>query len=125
MTLKLNEVITKSPIYDFIKLNSIKLIYVHITFSAKLHALLNSSHLASQPPPQLSKPVLSTGNTWDINDEGQSEDSRRSNAAQPPPAHQQARAPAIPFDLKYTVPGKPTIIPGTSSTLTPIDLSAG
>lgn len=79
--------------------------------------------MSSQPPPQLTKPILSSGTSWEINEDS-AEDSRRSNRA-PPPAHQQTRAPAIPFDLKYTVPGKPTIIPGTSSTLTPIDLSAG
>ena len=68
---------------------------------------------------------MSGSNTWEINDESQSEESRRSTPVQPPPAHQQTRTPNIPFDLKYTVPGKPTVIPGTSSTLTPIDLSAG
>lgn len=88
------------------------------TERAKLHALLNSTHLTSQPPSQLSKPALSN---WDINDD--SDDTRRSS--QPPPAHQQTRVPTIPFDLKYTIPGKPTVIPGTSSTLTPIDLSSG
>lgn len=81
--------------------------------------------MASQPPPQLSKPVLSSSSAWDMNEDLPSDESRRSTASQPPPAHQQARAPAIPFDLKYTIPGKPTIIPGTSSTLTPIDLSSG
>lgn len=80
--------------------------------------------MTSQPPPQLSKPILSSGTSWEINEESQTDDSRRSTRA-PPPAHQQTRVPTIPFDLKYTVPGKPTIIPGTSSTLTPIDLSAG
>ena len=94
------------------------------TERAKLHALLNSSHMTSQPPTALSKPILSSSN-WEANDESQSEESRRSTPVQPPPAHQQTRAPAIPFDLKYTVPGKTTVIPGTSSTLTPIDLSAG
>lgn len=97
-----------------------------VLFLAKLHALLNSSHTTAQPPAALSKPVVISGsNTWEINDESQSEESRRSTPVQPPPAHQQARTPSIPFDLKYTVPGKPTVIPGTSSTLTPIDLSAG
>lgn len=81
--------------------------------------------MTTPPPQQLSKPVLTSGTTWEVSEETQTEDSRRPTANQPPPAHQQARAPAIPFDLKYTVPGKPTIIPGTSSTLTPIDLSSG
>uniref|UniRef100_A0A0C9QNG6 Chd7_2 protein n=1 Tax=Fopius arisanus TaxID=64838 RepID=A0A0C9QNG6_9HYME len=91
------------------------------TERAKLHALLNSSHMTSQPPQALSKPSVLSG-SWDLTEESQSEDSRRSTP-QPPPAHQQTRNSA--FDLKYTVPGKTTIIPGTSSTLTPIDLSAG
>ena len=95
------------------------------TERAKLHALLNSSHMTSQPPTALSKPTILSGSNWEANEESQSEESRRSTPVQPPPAHQQARTPAIPFDLKYTVPGKTTVIPGTSSTLTPIDLSAG
>jgi len=102
--------------------------YLHliIYFAAKLHALLNSSHLSTPSPAPLSKPIVLSGtNTWEINDESQSEESRRSTPVQPPPAHQQTRTPSIPFDLKYTVPGKTTVIPGTSSTLTPIDLSAG
>lgn len=78
-----------------------------------------------QPPSGLSKPaVLSNSSSWDVNEESQSEESR-STPVQPPPAHQQARTPSAPYDFKYTVPGKTTIIPGTSSTLTPIDLSAG
>ncbi|CAG2056657.1 unnamed protein product [Timema podura] len=50
---------------------------------------------------------------------------------QPPPAHQQSQCPRVlsmPFDLKYHSSPKnmgPTVIPGTSSTLTPIDLSSG
>ena len=94
-------------------------------FSAKLHALLNSSHMTPQPPPTLGKPSVHSGSSWEINEESQTDDSRRSTPMQPPPAHQQARTPNMPFDLKYTVPGKTTIIPGTSSTLTPIDLSSG
>lgn len=94
-------------------------------FTAKLHALLNSSHITPQPPTTLTKPTVLSGSNWEVNEEPQSEEPRRPTPAQPPPAHQQARTPSIPFDLKYTVPGKPTIIPGTSSTLTPIDLSAG
>lgn len=95
------------------------------TERAKLHALLNSSHMTSQPPIVLSKPTILSGSNWEANEESQSEESRRSTPVQPPPAHQQTRNQAIPFDLKYTLPGKTTVIPGTSSTLTPIDLSAG
>lgn len=95
------------------------------TERAKLHALLNSSHMTSQPPVPLTKPPILSAQNWETNDESQSEESRRSTPVQPPPAHQQTRTPAIPFDLKYTLPGKTTVIPGTSSTLTPIDLSAG
>lgn len=76
--------------------------------------------MSAQAPPQLSKPMLSSGG-WDTKEDANS----RRSTAQPPPAHQHARTPAMPFDLKYTVPGKTTIIPGTSSTLTPIDLSSG
>lgn len=96
------------------------------TERAKLHALLNSSHMTTQPPVPLTKPPILSGNAnWEANEESQSEESRRSTPVQPPPAHQQTRTPAIPFDLKYTLQGKTTVIPGTSSTLTPIDLSAG
>lgn len=95
------------------------------TERAKLHALLNSSHGLQNP---LSKQL----SPWDNDD---SEDSRRSTPVsqqmlQPPPAHQQTtRHTSIPFDLKYHVPpktiGQTTVIPGTNSTLTPIDLSSG
>lgn len=95
------------------------------TERAKLHALLNSSHMASS----LSK----HGMSWDNDD---SEDSRRSTPSnlQPPPAHQQASRLSLtslkmPYDLPYHTPpaktiGQTTVIPGTSSTLTPIDLSS-
>lgn len=99
------------------------------TERAKLHALLNSAHSGSLLNP-LSKP----GTSWDNDD---SEDSRRSTPSaqgnlQPPPAHQNApRVLSMPYDLKYhintKIPGQigaSTIIPGTSSTLTPIDLSS-
>lgn len=92
------------------------------TERAKLHALLNSSH--SGLPNPLTKPGMS----WDNDD---SEDSRRSTPIaqplQPPPAHQGARVPSMPYDLKYHPPktiGQTSVIPGTSSTLTPIDLSS-
>ena len=83
------------------------------TERAKLHALLNSTQ----------SPLSQQKSNW--NDE-ESNESRRSSASgaalQPPPAHQ------------YQPPGrtsnaasnyhKATVIPGTSSTLTPIDLSS-
>lgn len=96
------------------------------TERAKLHALLNSSHTATSK------------SQWDDD----SEDSRRSTpqgALQPPPAHQHRTSTlnmgmtSMPFDFtsKYqqslttkTI-GQTTVIPGTSSTLTPIDLSSG
>lgn len=97
------------------------------TERAKLHALLNSSHMAS--------PLPKHGMSWDNED---SEDSRRSTpvstALQPPPAHQQTSRMnmtnlKMPYDLQYSAPvaktiGQTTVIPGTSSTLTPIDLSS-
>lgn len=84
------------------------------TERAKLHALLNSTQ----------SPLSQQKSNW--NDD-ESNESRRSSASsgaalQPPPAHQ------------YQPPGrtsnaasnyhKATVIPGTSSTLTPIDLSS-
>ncbi|XP_031342134.1 chromodomain-helicase-DNA-binding protein 7 isoform X2 [Photinus pyralis] len=94
------------------------------TERAKLHALLNSSH--GMLPNPLPKPNTS----WDNDD---SEDSRRSTpvtqSLQPPPAHQQTgRLLTMPYELKYHAPktiGQTSVIPGTSSTLTPIDLSSG
>ena len=94
------------------------------TERAKLHALLNSTHGLSNPMSKLPG--------WENED---SEDSRRSTPVQlqvlqPPPAHQQttSRLLNMPYDLKYpgakTI-GQTTVIPGTSSTLTPIDLSSG
>lgn len=97
------------------------------TERAKLHALLNSSHMAN--------PIPKHGMSWDNDD---SEDSRRStpvsNTLQPPPAHQQTSRLnmtnlKMPYDMQYPTPvaktiGQTTVIPGTSSTLTPIDLSS-
>lgn len=95
------------------------------TERAKLQALLNNT-------PVLSNPLIKHGMSWDDND---SEDSRRSTPVtgttlQPPPAHQQTtRLLNMPYDLKYHASpktiGQTTVIPGTSSTLTPIDLSSG
>lgn len=95
------------------------------TERAKLQALLNNT-------PVLTNPLMKHGMSWEDND---SEDSRRSTPVtgatlQPPPAHQQTtRLLNMPYDLKYhsspkTI-GQTTVIPGTSSTLTPIDLSSG
>lgn len=97
------------------------------TERAKLQALLNNT-------PVLSNPMVKHGMSWENDD---SEDSRRStpvqqSALQPPPAHQQAsRVLNMGYDMKYhhtptpkTI-GQTTVIPGTSSTLTPIDLSSG
>uniref|UniRef100_A0A6P7GKH5 Chromodomain-helicase-DNA-binding protein 6 isoform X2 n=1 Tax=Diabrotica virgifera virgifera TaxID=50390 RepID=A0A6P7GKH5_DIAVI len=100
------------------------------TERAKLHALLNSSHMTNPLPAK-------HGMTWDNED---SEESRRSTPVQqqtnlqPPPAHQQAPRVSMttlkmPYDLQYHPPvaktiGQTTVIPGTSSTLTPIDLSS-
>ncbi|XP_057666138.1 chromodomain-helicase-DNA-binding protein 7 isoform X2 [Diorhabda carinulata] len=99
------------------------------TERAKLHALLNSSHVTNPLP---SKHQL----TWENED---SEESRRSTPVpqsnlQPPPAHQQTSRMNLstlkmPYDLQYHPPvaktiGQTTVIPGTSSTLTPIDLSS-
>lgn len=102
------------------------------TERAKLHALLNSTHMTN--------PLPKHGMTWDNDD---SEDSRRSTPVpttlQPPPAHQQTAHQQtsrhnmsnikMPYDLQYSNPvsktiGQTTVIPGTSSTLTPIDLSS-
>lgn len=95
------------------------------TERAKLQALLNNT-------PVLSNPLMKHGMSWDNDD---SEDSRRSTpvtapSLQPPPAHQQTtRLLNMPYDLKYHASpktiGQTTVIPGTSSTLTPIDLSSG
>lgn len=95
------------------------------TERAKLQALLNNT-------PVLSNPLMKHNMSWENDD---SEDSRRSTPVttatlQPPPAHQQTtRLLNMPYDLKYhsspkTI-GQTTVIPGTSSTLTPIDLSSG
>lgn len=130
-----SEVITITTDHCIPRHNSSKKRKRHIaidveTERAKLHALLNSAHSGSLPNP-LTKP----GTSWDNED---SEDSRRSTPItqgnlQPPPAHQNApRVLSMPYDLKYHVPpkipgqiGASTVIPGTSSTLTPIDLSSG
>ncbi|GAB0094499.1 chromodomain-helicase-DNA-binding protein 7 isoform X1 [Sergentomyia squamirostris] len=79
------------------------------TERAKLHALLNNT----QNPAAVQK------SSWA---EDESSDSRRGSSSmslQPPPAHQ--HTPLSRPTMSYN---KPTVIPGTSSTLTPIDLSS-
>lgn len=74
------------------------------TERAKLHALLNNTN-----------PLGGQKSNWSEEDQ---EHGRRSGGSglQPPPAHQ-----ANPRGMSQY---KPTVIPGTSSTLTPIDLSS-
>lgn len=126
-----SEVITITTDHCIPRINSNKKRKRHIaidveTERAKLHALLNSAHVS-----QLTNPMGKSTPSWDNDD---SEESRRStpvaqNMLQPPPAHQNTpRVLSMPYDLKYHMPSKPgtsTVIPGTSSTLTPIDLSSG
>lgn len=61
-----------------------------------------------------------SGLSWNDDDivDARRSSSSNSNALQPPPAHQ--HGPRNP--MSYS---KPQLIPGTSSTLTPIDLSSG
>lgn len=105
------------------------------TERAKLQALLNNTPVLSSNPSLMKHGMSAAAAAWDNDD---SEDSRRSTpvtaqtSLQPPPAHQQqtTRLLNMPYDLKYhhaspkTI-GQTTVIPGTSSTLTPIDLSSG
>lgn len=83
------------------------------TERAKLHALLNSS-----------APMGNQKSGWTNNDDEKPEISSRRSAAggsslQPPPAHQHQQ------NTRSNISSyKPTVIPGTSSTLTPIDLSS-
>lgn len=83
------------------------------TERAKLHALLNSS-----------APMGNQKSGWSNNDDEKPEISSRRAAAggsslQPPPAHQHQQ------NTRSNISSyKPTVIPGTSSTLTPIDLSS-
>ncbi|XP_055681908.1 uncharacterized protein LOC129789277 isoform X4 [Lutzomyia longipalpis] len=80
------------------------------TERAKLHALLNNT----QNPVGLQKPA------WGDDESNESRRSSSSMSLQPPPAHQHQPL------TRSTMPtyNKPTVIPGTSSTLTPIDLSS-
>lgn len=74
------------------------------TERAKLHALLNNTN-----------PMPNQKSNWN---EDEQEHGRRGSGLQPPPAHQPSSRAAM---SQY----KPTVtIPGTSSTLTPIDLSS-
>lgn len=83
------------------------------TERAKLHALLNSS-----------APLGNQKSGWSNNDDEKPEITSRRSAAggsslQPPPAHQHQQ------NTRSNISSyKPTVIPGTSSTLTPIDLSS-
>lgn len=83
------------------------------TERAKLHALLNSS-----------APMGNQKSGWSNNDDEKPEITSRRSAAggsslQPPPAHQHQQ------NTRSNISSyKPTVIPGTSSTLTPIDLSS-
>lgn len=100
------------------------------TERAKLHALLNSTNHMGNPM------MMKHSMGWGENED--SEDSRRStpvhSSLQPPPAHQgtsrmMGNMNNMPYDMKYHAPiaktiGQTTVIPGTSSTLTPIDLSS-
>lgn len=93
------------------------------TERAKLHALLNSSqgpmssNTNQQSPMQMKQ--------WQTDDEPK--DAKRSASLQPPPAHQHqgmSRSNASNQQQATNYSNKPTVIPGTSSTLTPIDLSS-
>lgn len=93
------------------------------TERAKLHALLNSS-----PLPPMSASGQSSGaskqNSWK-NDDDQKD--IKQQAMQPPPAHQHqslSRSNPVNQQQATNYSKKATIIPGTSSTLTPIDLSS-
>lgn len=94
------------------------------TERAKLHALLNSSQgsIQSNSNQQSSMQMKQ----WQTDDEPK--DAKRSASLQPPPAHQHqpmARSNASNQQQQATnYSNKPTVIPGTSSTLTPIDLSS-
>lgn len=103
------------------------------TERAKLHALLNSSQ-DSIPGSAPQTPVQSKQMNWPTEDDQKSA-KRSLSAMQPPPAHQhqshmgrsgsnQQQPPqqqAANYSKKSTMP---QLIPGTSSTLTPIDLSS-
>ncbi|XP_055711038.1 chromodomain-helicase-DNA-binding protein 7 isoform X3 [Phlebotomus papatasi] len=80
------------------------------TERAKLHALLNNT----QNPGGMQKP------SWGDEESNESRRSSSSMSLQPPPAHQ--HQPLTRSTMSSY--NKPTVIPGTSSTLTPIDLSS-
>lgn len=101
------------------------------TERAKLHALLNSSQgpmtsTASQPP---TTPQQQKQSNWSEEELVQETTSRRSNtqsSLQPPPAHQHHTMSRSSNNQQQAsnYSTKPTVIPGTTSTLTPIDLSS-
>lgn len=92
------------------------------TERAKLHALLNSSQATMN-----STPLSMKQQVWPSEDE-QPKESKRSSASssslQPPPAHQHISSRSSGSNQAANFSTKTTIIPGTSSTLTPIDLSS-
>lgn len=94
------------------------------TERAKLHALLNSSQGSMPSNPNQQSPMQMK--QWQTDDEPK--ETKRSASLQPPPAHQHqpmARSNASNQQQQATnYSNKPTVIPGTSSTLTPIDLSS-
>uniref|UniRef100_A0A6B2EIQ7 Putative snf2 family dna-dependent atpase n=1 Tax=Phlebotomus kandelakii TaxID=1109342 RepID=A0A6B2EIQ7_9DIPT len=81
------------------------------TERAKLHALLNNTQ----------NPVGMQKSSWGDEESNESRRSSSSMSLQPPPAHQHQPLTSRSTMQSYN---KPTIIPGTSSTLTPIDLSS-
>ncbi|KAJ6650069.1 hypothetical protein Bhyg_05312, partial [Pseudolycoriella hygida] len=91
------------------------------TERAKLHALLNST----QSPANTFTVPTKTPSAW--NDD-ESNESRRSSGSstnpQPPPAHQHQPLTRSTSQTQQQTYTKPQVIPGTSSTLTPIDLSS-
>lgn len=104
------------------------------TERAKLQALLNSSQ--TQPGTPTSTPTTPISATkppaWPVSSDEEPIEAKRTNltgtSLQPPPAHQHPRASSTPSAqnqqqaTNYST--KPKVIPGTSSTLTPIDLSS-
>lgn len=97
------------------------------TERAKLHALLNSSQgQIAQSTPQTAAKMKQSN--WPTEDEPK--ELKRSSSLQPPPAHQhqsqhQHQSRSNTNQQQATnYSNKPTVIPGTSSTLTPIDLSS-
>lgn len=87
------------------------------TERAKLHALLNSSQATMNSTP------IPLKQGWPSDDEPK-QSKRSSSSLQPPPAHQHISTRSSGSNQAANFSTKSTIIPGTSSTLTPIDLSS-